>query len=294
MHWSGRVLLDYAAMLETLRFVAERIDAGRVLAYLPGWEGRYYWRYGDYRPDSRLGGERGFAALCEGARELGFHLMPMFGIHCANAWLPRFRDLDASVYMKSATGNRFHGNQPDWDLARAHDTGWQAWLNPGHPAWREALAEQIEALAARHPFDAVFLDTTEVWTNDPDHPVYDGIRSLVQRLRSTLPGRLLAGEYDYDALIALFPLFQRAWWTSAPTWTRRYLRRFGHLCEGEPEGRKGGLHSGKRQRLGRHVGGIRGLALGRAPGARRRACRTRVRARCPDRRPHRGCLRRLP
>ena len=183
--------------------------------------------------------ERGFAALCEGARELGFHLMPMFGIHCANAWLPRFRNLAASVYMKSATGNRFHGNLPDWDLARAHDTGWQAWLNPGHPAWREALAEQIEALAARHPFDAVFLDTTEVCTNDPDHPVYDGIRSLVQRLRSTLPGRLLAGEYDYDALIALFPLFQRAWWTSAPPWTRRYLRRFGHLCEREPEGRTG-------------------------------------------------------
>jgi hypothetical protein len=239
MHWSGRVLLDYAAMRETLRFVAEHIDPGRVLVYLPGWEGRYYWRYGDYRPDARLGGERGFAALCEGARELGFHLMPMFGVHCANAWLPRFRGLDASVYMKSATRNRFHGNLPDWDLSRAHDTGWQAWLNPGHPSWRESLAEQIEALAARYPFDAIFLDTTEVWTNDPDHSVYDGIRSLVERLRSTIPGSLLAGEYDYDALIALFPLFQRAWWIRAPAWTRRYLRRFAHLCEGEPEGRTG-------------------------------------------------------
>lgn len=239
MHWSGRVLLDYAAMRETLRFVAEQIDPGRVLVYLPGWEGRYYWRYGDYRPDARLGGERGFAALCEGARELGFHLMPMFGVHCANAWLPRFRDLHASVYLKSATRNRFHGNQPDWDLSRAHDTGWQAWLNPGHPSWRDSLAEQIETLAARYSFDAIFLDTTEVWTNDADHPVYDGIRALVERLRSTLPGRLLAGEYDYDALIALFPLFQRAWWISAPAWTRRYLRRFAHLCEGEPEGRTG-------------------------------------------------------
>ena len=90
MHWSGRVFLDYAAMLEVLRFVAERIDGRHVLAYLPGWEGRYYWQYGDYRPEPRLGGERGFAALCDGARALGVHLMPMFGANCVNALLPRF------------------------------------------------------------------------------------------------------------------------------------------------------------------------------------------------------------
>ena len=239
MHWTGRVLLDYAAMLEVLRFVAARIEPAHVLAYLPGWEGRYYWQYGEYRPEPQLGGERGFARLCEGARLLGIHLMPMFGAHCANAWLPSLRDLDAAAHLKSATGSRFLGNRPDWDLSRAHDPGWQAWLNPGHPSWRDALAGQIESLAGRFGFDAVFLDTTEVWTNDRDHPVFDGMRALAERLRARIPGLLLAGEYDYDALLALFPLFQRAWWTQAPAWTRRYVRRFGHLCEGEPEGRTG-------------------------------------------------------
>jgi hypothetical protein len=239
MHWTGRVFLDYAAMLEALRFVAERIEPARVLAYLPGWEGRYYWQYGDYRPEPRLGGEAGFARLCDGARSLGIHLMPMFGANCANARLPRLRVLDATAWMKSATGNRFHGNLPDWDLSRAHDTGWQAWLNPGHAGWRDELAGQIESLARRFGFDAVFLDTTEVWINDPDHPVFDGMRALAERLRARIPGVLLAGEYDYDALAALFPLFQRAWWTRAPAWTERYVRRFGHLCEGEPEGRTG-------------------------------------------------------
>jgi hypothetical protein len=253
MHWTGRVLLDYDAMAAALRFVAERIEPARVLAYLPGWEGRYYWQYGDYRPDPRLGGERGFARLCEAARRLGVHLMPMFGAHCVNARLPRFRELDPRHVLASATGNRFHGNTPDWDLSRAHDTGWQAWLNPGDPWWRGELAGQIEALAARFGFDAVFLDTTEVWSNDPRHAVTDGITLLCRRLREAIPGLLLAGEYDYDALAACFPLFQRAWWMRAPAWTRRYVRRFGHLCEGEPEGRTG-VHELGRFRPGAVAG----------------------------------------
>jgi hypothetical protein len=239
MHWTGRVFLDYAAMRDALRFVCERIDGRHVLAYLPGWEGRYYWQYGEYRPEPRLGGEAGFAALCDEARRLGAHLMPMFGGNCVNATLPRFAGLDPGAVLKSATRNRFHGNQPDWDFARAHDTGWQLWLNPGHPGWRDALAGQIEALARRFGFDGVFLDTIHVWANDADHPVVDGIRALVERLRQALPEVLLAAEHDYDALLGLFPLFQRAYWGADPGWTARYALRFAHLCEGEPEGRTG-------------------------------------------------------
>jgi hypothetical protein len=239
MHWTGKTFLDYRAMLDALHFVARHVEGRRVLAYLPGWEGRYYWQYGDYRPEPRLGGEAGFAALCDGARALGVHLMPMFGANCVNAWLPRFRALEPSAYLKSATGNRFHGNQPDWDFSRAHDTGWQAWLNPGHPAWRDDLARQIESLAGRYGFDGVFLDTIHVYANDPDHSVFDGIVALATRLRAAIPGVLLAAEHDYDALLGVFPLFQRAYWGRDPAWTRRYALRFAHLCEGEPDGRTG-------------------------------------------------------
>jgi hypothetical protein len=239
MHWTGRAFLDYGRMLDVLRFVTDRIEGRRVLAYLPGFEGRYYWQYGEWRPEPRLGGEHGFAALCKGARELGVHVMPMFGGNCVNARLPRFAELDPRAYLKSATGNRFYGNQPDWDFSRAHDTGWQAWLNPGHPGFRADLAGQIEALAARFGFDGVFLDTIHVWLNDPDHSVYAGTRALVERLRAAIPGVLLAAEHDYDALLGVFPLFQRSYWGRDPTWTARYALRFAHLCEGEPEGRTG-------------------------------------------------------
>jgi hypothetical protein len=254
MHFSGRVFLRYDEMLGVLRFLAERLEGRHILAYLPGWEGRYYWQYGDYRPDERLGGREGFAALCRGARELGVHVMPMFGANCANLRLPAVRSLPSDAVLSSATGNRFHGNQPDWDLARAHDTGWQAWFNPGHPAWREALASGIEALAAEFGFDAVFLDTTHAWTNDPRHPVTVGLRALVERLRARIPGLLLAAEAEYDALLPLFPLFQRPWWTTPEVWTGHYVRRFGHLCEGEPRGLTGvheaGVHRSDAWRPG--------------------------------------------
>jgi hypothetical protein len=239
MHWTGRTFLDYAAMASVLEFVCERIEGRRVLAYLPGWEGRYYWQYGDYRPAPELGGEAGFATLCERARALGAHVMPMFGANCVNSRLERVAVPDPTAYMKSATRNRFHGNQPDWDFSRAHDTGWQAWLNPGHPGWRQALAAQIEGLAARFGFDAAFLDTIHVFANDPDHAVFAGIAALAARLRERVPGILLAAEHDYDALLGVFPLFQRAWWTEEPPWTSRYALRFAHLCEGEPDGRTG-------------------------------------------------------
>ena len=90
MHWTGRAFLTYAEMLEILRFVAERIDGRHVLAYLPGWEGRYYWQYGDYRPEPRLGGEAGFAELCDEARELA-----------SRVFHPRhFRHHQAETYLR--------------------------------------------------------------------------------------------------------------------------------------------------------------------------------------------------
>ncbi len=70
MHWTGYTFNTYAQMLSALEWVCERIEGKRVLAFLPGWEGRYYWQYGDYRPEPLLGGPEGFRALAEGARRL--------------------------------------------------------------------------------------------------------------------------------------------------------------------------------------------------------------------------------
>lgn len=234
MHWSGFRFNDYAQMLDIIRYVTERIDGRRVLAYLPGWEGRYYWQYGDFRPDPLLGGETGFARLCSEARALGVHLMPMFGGNCANAWMTNFHTFGPSSYMKTATRNVFHGNQPDWNTSRTQDTGWQAWLNPGAPAWQNELTRQILTLLERYDLDAVFLDTVEVWVNDPDFNLRVGYQQLVTRLRSSRPDLLVTGEDWWDGLLDIFPIFQQtSKWRQVPDWVGRYARLMGHICDGE-------------------------------------------------------------
>ncbi len=243
MHWSGYVFNNYRQMLETIRFAADRIDGRHVLAYLPGWEGRYYWQYGDYRPEPLLGGEDSFAQLCREAGALGVHIMPMFGVNCANSWLPNFHTFGPSSYMKSATRNVFHGNQPDWDMSRIHDTGWQAWLNPGASAWQTELSRQILVLADRFDFDAVFLDTAEVWINDPDFNIREGLHQLNNRLRESHPELLVTAEDWWDGLLNIFPIFQQtATWRQVPSWVGRYARLIGHICDGEASRGSTGVH----------------------------------------------------
>ena len=234
MHWSGFTFNNYAQMLDIIRFVAERIDGQHFLAYLPGWEGRYYWQYGDFRPEPLLGGADGFARLCDEAHQLGVHIMPMFGGNCANSWMPNFHTFGPSSYMKTATRNRFHGNQPDWNTSRTQDTGWQAWLNPGAPAWQTELTRQITNLVDEYHFDAVFLDTVEVWVNDPDFNIRDGYQQLVGRLRADKPDLLVTGEDWWDGLLPIFPLFQQtSKWKQVQDWVGRYARLMGHICDGE-------------------------------------------------------------
>lgn len=249
MHWSGYVFNTYAQMLDIIRFAAERIDGKHILAYLPGWEGRYYWKAGDFSPDERLGGEAGFAALCDGARALGVRVMPMFAATCANAWDDDFQRFGAASYMKTGTRNRFHGNQPDWDLSRTQDTGWQAWLNVGAPAWQDELVRQVRGLIDRFGFDAVFLDCTEVWVNDPDYNLLEGFRQLVARLREGKPDLLITGEDWWDGLLAIFPMFQKAsYGRQEPDWLVRYARLFAHIQDPEPgRGSTGVFESGFEQ-----------------------------------------------
>ena len=231
MHWTGYAFNTYDDMLAALQWVTQRIEGRRVLAYLPGWEGRYYWQYGDYRPEPRLGGPQGFRRLVEGAHTLGVHLMPMFGANCANAGLEGFDRWGAPSLLRSASGLVFQGNRPDWDTSRAHDPGWQAWLNPGAPAWQERLCQQIADVVDVYGLaeDAVFLDTQDTWENDPRHPVYEGLVALRDTLKARFPGLLVAGEGWYDALGAVTPICH---YRDPVRWTwffDRHCRAFSHL-----------------------------------------------------------------
>lgn len=244
MHWTGYVFNDYAAMRDTVGYLADRAGGRRVIAFLPGWEGRYYWQYGDYRPEPLLGGDAAFARLAARARERGIMLMPMFGMHCANRDLAGFDGWGAPSEMRSPSGLVFQGNRPDWDTSRAHDPGWQAWLNPGSPPWRQRLLDQISALVTAYDLPAIFFDTTHVYVNDPRHDVYTGMAAVRDELKSRFPDLLIAGEGWYDALGAITPVSHTPAHVPAqwPTLFSRYCRGFLHLATGDLSRGSTGVH----------------------------------------------------
>ena len=242
-HWTGHVFNTFARMAETLRFVARHIEPRRVLVYLPGWEGRYYYAYPRYAPGVDLGGPAGCDELVREARSLGFRLMPMFGGNGVNAagyrrWREAALRNDTDRYVELI-------NRPDWDGDRAGE-GDQVFCNPGEPGFRALLRESVSAIVRDHGVDAVLLDTAGSWTDDPRHPVLDGYRLLASDLRRRHPGLLLASEGWWDALSAVFPLSQQ--WLGvdrelqAPRALTRYARTTGHLAEGTPGAGSTGVH----------------------------------------------------
>ena len=217
-HWTGYVFNTYDEMLETLQWITQRIDGRHVVANLPGWEGRYYWDYGNYRPDPRLGGPEGFRRLVDGSRKLGVRLQLMVGTMCANRGLENFEQWGNQSYIVSVGGWRYQGNKPDWDLCRTHDPGWQAWLNPGAPAWQNRLFEQITGLMDQYGMDAFHFDTPG-WINDANHSTYEGLQQLVDRLREHCPTLLASGEGYYVPLIKTLAV--------SGTYTHDWLPKFG-------------------------------------------------------------------
>ncbi|MGW0890996.1 hypothetical protein [Saccharopolyspora sp. NPDC002578] len=242
-HWTGHVFNTFPAMAEALRFVTGHIEPHRVLAYLPGWEGRYYHDYPRYRPGADLGGERGFHELTDAARALGVRLMPMFGGHGAN--VAQYADWRSSVFQNDTGRYVELLNRPDWDGDRTGE-GDQVFLNPGEPGFRSHLVDSVSAIVREFGVDAAFFDTVGYWFNDPRYELVDGYRRLAGELRRRHPELLLAAEGWWDALSGLFPLSQQ-WFgvdrdLRAPQVLTRYARTTGHLAEGTPGPGSTGVH----------------------------------------------------
>jgi hypothetical protein len=242
-HWTGFVFNTFDRMASILEEVAADVPGERILAYLPGWEGRYYWQYPSYGPGADLGGEAGFERLVATARRLGVHLMPMFGANGAN--VNRYPDWERAAFRSPSNRYVKLVNVPDWDNDRLGEDE-QVFLNPGEPNFRRHLADQVSAVVDGFGVEGVFLDTSACWFNDPRHEVYDGYRLLLDELHRRHPGLLVCGEGWYDALLAVFPLNQTWLELAAPPHfddlPMRYTRVLGHLKDGAPGSGSTGVH----------------------------------------------------
>ena len=242
-HWTGYVFNTFDRMAETLRFVAKHIPGEQVLAYIPGWEGRYYFAYPYYRPGEAMGGDAAFHRLAATARELGIKLMPMFGMHGTNVQL--YPDWERSAFRSRTNSYVRLVNYPDWDTDRFGEDD-QVFLNPGEPTFRQHLLEQVSAVVRDYDVPGVFLDTSACWFNDPRYNQYEGYRLLVEALHTRHPDLLIAGEGWWDVLLALLPVNQS--WLGVdgkyrfPQLLTRYSRALGHLAAGAPGPVSTGVH----------------------------------------------------
>lgn len=250
-HFTGRIFADYGMMLDDLRRLADLMDGRRILAYLPGWEGRYYRWYGRYGTDPRMGGDEGFQRLVDGAHHLGVHVMPMFGANFAARDLPGFERWAAPGLLLNPSGTAPAGSV-DWDGSRHFDHGTMAMVNPAFKPWRDHLVGEIAPLVTRFGFDAAFLDISAAYLNDPRGDTTQGLYALVQELRHACPGLMIAGEGWFDAMANAIPLVQAGHRDTVPVlhddhglfgWSNR---QFGHLCLGDPAGLSTGVHEAGR------------------------------------------------
>ncbi len=254
MHFTGYVFNDFARMLEILQWIATQIPAERVLAFVPAWDGRYYWDYPTYRAAERLGGEAGFKRLVEEGHRLGFRFMPMFGANAANRRLPNYAQI-ADAATAKIDGDRFELDWVDWDNDR-HQEGWGVYMNLGVESWRRWLVGRIADTIERYGVDAYFLDIVGGWINNTAADMHEGTRKLVAELRERYPQVLACGEFLYDALLEFIPLYH----VYSPRGVD-YARFFSHLSHPAPGRGSSGVHES-----GFNDWDAKTLSLSRRPG----------------------------
>lgn len=251
MHWSGYIFNDYAAMREKLEWLAERIDPKNVLVYIPGFDGRYYYKYCDYTPDERMGGKDGFKSLMDYAHSKGYHVMPMFMINGANPDTPGFGFWGEPSRYRGPNNYQLGVGSCDWDTSRGHDLGCGVGLNPGAPLWQDRLVEELVKQIGEYSMDGVFLDLAAIYHNDPMYSTVEGSEQIATRLHEKFPQLLIGTEGWYDALGKFFPFSQCAGngcngemiWHDTPyaPFYDEYNRYFGHLCLGDAAEHRNGV-----------------------------------------------------
>ena len=251
MHWSGYIFNTYAQMIEKLRWFAERIDPNKVLVYIPGFDGRYYFKYSDYTPDERMGGSKGLRALMDYAHGVGYHIMPMFMINGANPDTPGFQFWGEPSRYRGPNNYPLGVGSCDWDTSRGYNLGCGVGLNPGAPLWQDRLVEELEKQISEFDMDAIFLDLAAIYHNDPMFSTVEGSERIAARLHEKFPHLLIGTEGWYDALGKFFPFSQCAGngcngemiWHDTPyaPFYDEYHRYFGHLCLGDPASHRNGV-----------------------------------------------------
>jgi len=248
--FTGKIFHTYDSALEDIRKITKHIDGKHVLVYLAGWEGRYYYKYGNYCPDERLGGKEALKKCIKGMHELGCKVMLMYGINMVNKNIPELKEIVPQSEFITIGGGKFHCGSVNWEGAHHYDFDELAQLNIGNKAWADNLYEQIKRNSEEFDADGAFLDIAACYVNDRRARMFDGVVEFCDRLRKIKPDFMVSGEGYYDGLSKAMPLFQSGHTDGKMNYHdrlgadlfERYSREFAHLCLGDPLYGSTGVH----------------------------------------------------
>ncbi len=249
-HWTGFTFSDYQGVVDQVKWLAKEIDPKRILVYLPGWDGRFYWKYGIYNPEETLGGHDGMQFMMNELRALGVRTMLMFGMNVVNKGLENYEQWGNTSLVTNVNGCVLDGVSVDWDGSRHYRHGSNAMVNPGAPGWQRQLTNEISKINRKYKMDAVFLDISAWWSNEANFDCYEGTRDLIERIKDENPGILVVGEAWYDAMTTITPVVQCGHTDGIFHWHdepyepifNTYCRQFAHLCLGDPSRGSTGVH----------------------------------------------------
>ena len=248
--FTGHIFHTYQKAYEDVKKLTEMIPGERILVYFPGWEGRYYYKYGNYCPDERMGGEQGLLDCITKIKKLGCKTLSMVGMNLANKNAPQVKGIYKDAEFQSVSGAKYHNGSVDWEGAHHYDFNELVNLNIANKKWADVLFNQIKDISLKYGFDGVFLDIAACYVNDKKHELYTGVCEFCDRLRTIKPDFLVSGEGFYDGLLKTIPLFQSGAIDGEMHYHDNlhdgvftdYAREFAHLCLGDPSRGSSGVH----------------------------------------------------
>lgn len=205
VHWTGHVFSTFSQMEEELEWMCGKMDPGRLLVFLPAWDGPYYRSYPLHEPSPLLGGKDGLKRLVETCHRLGTRVVPMLGGPNLVTFDFLKRNGMEDAALKTRNG---HPKIQDWvDWNNDQEVECEGIIgNFGHPGYLNHMKESSSRLVEEYGFDGIFLDGAIRWENAPDYSPYDGMKEWSEFMRKRHPDLLLMAEDAYDAQWGLFDL----------------------------------------------------------------------------------------
>jgi len=202
--YTNRVHYSFSDIRNILAELAKRFRAGNTLVYIAGWDGRIDMTYPEYEPSEEVGGSEGLKKLVDKAHELGFRVMlhfNMWGVDYKSPFYEKFKEHQVEDSEGRSLG---------WDADHNKDGIRErlfAYVSPDYDGFRNLLVEKISSIMNRFGIDAIHLDQTAAYVNDPKHDISLGFRKLVREIKDRFPQVLVEGEGINELTVGLVPIY---------------------------------------------------------------------------------------